>query len=556
VGKTVESKRFDATGHPVEDTMNVGGQFWPAEKNGISRKRFLQLAAIAGSGLALGACGGDQQETAKAGPTGPPKRGGTLRIGLSTDVSEFEPHISTGAASNLIRIMVYSPLLTYDKRGELTGNLAEDFGWADDRTYEVKLREAVQFHNGDELTPEDVVYSFQRIKDPKTAADLSERLADVEKVEAGDGNVVRFRLKQPNAVLPYLLADPSSAIVSKKWIEGGAKPKTEVMGTGPFKFVERMPGVSVKLERNDNYFVPKLPYLDGIDIQPLAEDNARVNALRSGSVDFIDYVPYTAMDIIERTSDLVLKSDKVLGFGWMGFVVDKKPVDDQKVRQAFSYGMDREKMVQTAFSGHGVPISGGIIPEGWVGHSPDLEGTYEPDYDRAKKLLREAGLPSPSVDILSTSAYSVIARPAEAAQAELKNAGINGNLVMQEWLTFLDTVEAGTYPVHVWGSTPDFNDPDFLSDYIGSDGWFAQYIKFKDEKIDELLLEGRRTVGAREKRDEIYHDVQERMLDLAPWTLLIRREQGEAMKSYVGGYTHIPAGAWSMITLRETWLDK
>lgn len=524
--------------------------------NGMSRRRFLKLAAAAGSGLVLGACGDQQQQGSENEPeAGPPRRGGTLRVGLSSDVSAFEPHVSTGAASNMIRIMVYSTLLTYDKQGELTGDLAEDFGWADDRTFEFKLRKGVQFHNGDELTAEDVLFTFQRIRDPKTAADLADRLSNVE-VEAGEGNVIRLRLEQPNAVLPYLLADPSSAIVSKKWIESDVDPKTEAMGTGPFKFIERVPGVSIKLERHNNYFISELPYLDGINIQPSPEDNTRVNNLRAGSVDFIDYVPYTTMDMIESSSNLVLKSDTVLGFGWLGFVVNQRPVDDLKIRQAFAYGMDREKMVQTAFGGHGQAITGGYVPEGWVGYSPDLEGAYEPDYDRSKKLLQEAGLSKLQIDILSTSTYSVIARPAEAAQAELKQANINGKLVMQEWPTFLDSVEAGTHSVHVWGSTPDFNDPDFLSDYIGSDGWFAKYINFKDEKIDQLLLEGRRTVGSPEKRGEIYHDVQERMLELLPWALLIRREQGEAMHSKVKGYTHLAAGGWSMITLRETWLDE
>lgn len=483
------------------------------------------------------------------------KKGGTLRYGLSTDPSNFEPQISTGAASGDVKLMCYSTLLTYDHSGQLIGDLAESFGWADSKTFEVKLRQGVTFHNGDTLTPDDVVFSFQRIMDPKTAATNASRLADVATIEIGDNNVVRFRLKQTNATLPYVLADNSSMVVSKKWINSGVDPKTTMMGTGPFKFVERQPGVSITLKRNENYFISGLPYLDGITFQPMADDNARVTALRTGAVDFIDYVPYTQMDVIQKSSDLVFSGDRVLGFGWLGFVVDKKPVDDVRVRQAFAYGMDRQKMVDTAFNGHGEPITGSVIPKGWVGYSPDLEGTYKPDYAKSKQLLADAGVPNLAIDILSTSTYSVIARPAIAAQAELKNAGINGNLVMQEWLTFRQTVQAGTYAVHVWGTAPAFNDPDFLSDYIGSSGFFAKQIHFKDDQIDKWLVQGRQLTDPNQ-RGEIYHSIEKRVLEVLPWTYLIRREQGEAMQKYVKGYTHLAAGSWSQITLRETWLDK
>ncbi|MFN8633637.1 MAG: ABC transporter substrate-binding protein [Chloroflexota bacterium] len=490
-----------------------------------------------------------------ASADGTPKKGGTLRYGLSTDPSNFEPHVSTGAASGAVKLMVYSTLLTYSPAGELIGDLAESFGWADNTTFEVKLRKGVLFHDGSELTQDDVVFTFNRILDKATAATNAPRLADVGSVEKGDNNAVRFKLKQANATLPLVLADNSSTIVSKKWIESGVDPKAKMMGTGPFVFVERQPGVAVTLKKNDKYFLPNLPYLDGITFQPMADDNARVTALRSGSVDFIDYVPFTQMDVIRKSSDLVFKSDRTLGFNWLAFVHDTPPVNDIKVRQAFAYGMDREKMAEVAFSGNGSAITGGVIPEGWVGYTKDLEGMFKPDFDKAKSLLKQAGQENLKIDILSTSTYSVISRPAEAAQAQLQQAGIQGQLQMQEWLTFRQTVTAGTYPVHVWGSAPSFNDPDFLSEYVTSGGFFAKQIHFKDDTLDKLMLDGRQTVD-QAKRNQIYQDAQKRIAEVLPWLYLIRREQGEAMQKYVKGFTHLATGAWTQITLRETWLDK
>lgn len=528
----------------------------------LSRRRLLQAGATTAlaSGLIVPASAAASRSPVISFPQArlqdaEPRRGGVLRYGLSTDPSNFEPHISTGAASSAIKVMVYAQLLTYDDDGQLIGNLAEEFGWVDDTTYEVKIRDGVTWHDGSDVTVDDVIFTFNRIKDPETAATLAPRLADVETIEAGDGNVVRFLLSQPNVTLPYVLADHSSMIVSQAWIESGVDPKTTMMGCGPFRATDWQPGIVVRLERNENYFIEGQPYLDGIDYQPMPDDNARVTALRSGAVDFIDYVPYTQMTILMEDPNFVFASDSTLGFGWLAFVHDMAPVDNLAVREAFAYGMDREKMVQTAFSGHGAPITGGVIPEGWVGYAPDLEGTFTPDYDRSKSLLQEAGLDPLNIDILSTSTYSVIARPAEAAQAELQQANINGTLQMQEWLTFRQTVADATYPVHVWGSSPAFNDPDFLSEYVSSNGFFAKQIHFSDDRFDPLLDEGRQTLDEG-LRNEIYQEVQALIAEVLPWTYLIRRTQGEAHAAYVQGYAHIAAGGWTQINLRQVWLDQ
>ncbi len=481
-----------------------------------------------------------------------PKTGGTLRYGLSTDPSNFEPHVSTGGASGNMKLMVYSTLLTYDADSQLIGELAEEFGWVDDTTFQLKIRDDVTFHDGSDLTVDDVVFSLQRIQDPNTAATNGPYFGFVSEIAAGDGNTVNLTFDVPFAAFPYILADSNSLIVSKAWIESGVDPKTSMMGTGPFSFVERLPGISITLEKNPDYYISGLPYLDSIVYRPMADDTSRVTALRGGSVDFIDYVPYTQMDILMQDPQFTFASDSVTGFGWLGFVHDWDPVSDVNIRKAFALGMDRETLVQTAFAGHGSPITGGLIPEGMLGHSPDLQGTYNPDYEQAQSLLSDAGLNPLEIDMLTTSTYTVISRPAEAAQAELQNANINANLQLQEWLTFRQSVADASFPTHVWGTAIGYRDPDFLWEMLHSQGVYAPWFHFADEQLDALLDEGR--VSTDESlRAEIYHDVEARTLEILPWTYLIRRTQGEGMAAYVKGYTHLLT--WNQIFLRETWLD-
>src|SRR5690606_23854321 len=134
----------------------------------------------------------------------------------------------------------------------------------DDKTFEVRIRRGVVFHDGSPLTADDVVFTFKRIMDKKTAASDAPKYADVADVHAVGKDRVVFQLKVPNVVLPYALASGNSLIVSRKWIEGGADPLTQAMGTGPFRLVERVPGVSTTLKRFDDDFQPDIPYLAGI----------------------------------------------------------------------------------------------------------------------------------------------------------------------------------------------------------------------------------------------------------------------------------------------------
>lgn len=523
-----------------------------------TRRDVLKLGAVTAAGLLAG-CGdptalGEEAERISGGG-GAPTRGGVLRYGLSTDPSNFLPHVSTGAASGAVKQLAYNTLLRYDDDGEIVGDLATEFGYADPLTFELTLAGDVTFHNGQPLTADDVVFSIRQILDPETAATDASLYEGVEEVEAVAPDKVLLRLREPNVVLPYALASPNSNIVSRAWTEGGNDAQTEMMGTGPFRLVERVPGVSITLERFEGYFVPDLARLNAVQFLPMPDDYARVAALRSATVDAIDYVPATHIDVVRNADGITFNSDRTFGFGFIGFVNDRDPVADLKVRQAFAHALDRESMVDTAFLGHGEPMTGGLLPKEVLGHDPELAGRYAHDPERARRLLREAGLSRLDVELLTTSTYSVIFRPAEAALPSLREVGVEARLNRQEWLTFRESVKAKTFPVHVWGTAITYGDPDCLREFVGSSGTFAQQMNFSDARIDELLALGRRTADPG-RRAEIYRDVEARVLDLLPWTYTIRREQGEAMRDYVHGYVHPPKGTWTHVSLRGAWLAK
>ncbi|WP_240929539.1 ABC transporter substrate-binding protein [Streptomyces coryli] len=484
-----------------------------------------------------------------------PSRGGVLHFGLSTDPANLDPHVTTGAASDFLRQLTYNGLLQYDGDGEITGDLAADYGWSSRTTYKVKLRPGVRFHDGSRLTTQDVVFSFRRMMDKKTAATTGPLLDQVDAVEAEDATTVVFRMKQPDTTLPFVLAGPTANIVSQRWIESGVDPKTRVMGTGPFKFIERIPGVSTTLERFGDYFDPELPYLNGIVFQPMSDDYARVTALRTATVDMIDYVPATHVDVITKNPRLRFASDKTFGFGFVGFVTSKPPFDDVRVRKAIALSINRPSVLETALLGHGRPIDGALMSDAFAGYPAKLDNTLGYDPEQARFLLKKAGREGMTMPVVTTSTYSVISRPAQAMLPGIRAAGVDVRLTQQEWLTFRASVTAKSFPVHSWGTAPKFGDPSSLGDFLSSTGTFAVNTDFKDERIDRLLGEGRRA-RSRELRDEIYRDVEQRALELLPMTWTVRRQQGEAHYDYVKGYRHPPKGSWTGTTLRRIWMEK
>ena len=523
----------------------------------LDRRTFLLGAAALGS-LGLTGCATSQTlpaslEQVTPVPGGGPSRGGVLHFGLSTDPANFDPHVSTGTASDYLRQLSYNGLLQFDGRGEIVGDLAEQFGWKSPTTYAITLRDGVTFHDGSRLTPEDVVFSFERMLAKETTATSASVLTQLASVRATGSNSVAFKLKSPDVAFPFALALPTTNIVSKRWITSGVSPKTHVMGTGPFTFVERIPGVSTTYRRFDHYFEPELPYLNGIVFQPMGDDYARVTALRTATVDMIDYVPATHVDVISRNPRLQYASDKTFGFGFVGFDTKQKPFDDVRVRRAVALSLDRRSILDTAFLSHGLPMDGAMMPHEFATYASQLEGATAYDPDQAKFLLKQAGQEGLVLPMVTTSSYSVISRPAQALLPGLRAAGMDPRLTQQEWLTFRSSVAEKSFPIHVWGTAPKFGDPASIGDFIGSTGTFTKNLSFSDDRIDGLLARARGE-SDEQSRMELYLEAEKRALELVPMTYTVRRQQGEAHYTYVKGYEHPPKGAWTGVALRRTWI--
>jgi ABC-type transport system substrate-binding protein len=517
-------------------------------------------------------------KAAEEAAPGEPKHGGTMVYGLVGDPPSLDPHVQKGAADATVKNMVYNRLVTWDREMNVIPMLAESWEVIDDTTVEFKLREGVKFHDGSEMTAEDVKFSYERIQDPEVGSGAAGPFKGIE-VEVIDDYTVRLNLPGPDAAIFQVLARTDAFIVSKDWIEGGADPNLEMMGTGPFKYVGREPDVSFEVERFDDYYDQPLPYLDGIKFIPYKDETAKATAIRTGEVDFIDYVPWRHMDQIEEEAaagDLKFDSGVQALFMTLYMNPSEPPFDDKRVRQAISWAVDREAVGATIFFGRGEPLTGSFIPKSFLGYDPSLDGSYGFDQEKAKALLAEVGWKDEDgdgvleahgvagvedgtpfkVNFLATNQYAMHFRLAELAQAQMKEIGIDGTVELVDWPTRTQRrLDVVPWEIQADGLGQNMTDPAFLDLYYHSEkGQWPPRLHFADPEADDLLNRARATYDE-EERAKLYNELDKRMIDQVFFVYVWRREQGEAMQPYVNDFSHTYS-VMSYLTIPEVWMDK
>lgn len=486
-----------------------------------------------------------------------PSYGGQLSVGLQRAPTTFDPHIFDGGPHSAVQGSVYNSLLRYTPSGDLVPDLAQEMVMENDTTIVFKLREDVRFHDGTPLTSDDVLFSFERILNPDTGATQGGMMRSaIAELSAPDPYTFVISLQRPIASLIEVLARPDVAVVSRAYVEAGNDLRTTMMGTGPFKLASYEPDFEYRFVRNDDYFKSGLPYLDSLRYVPVVDDGARVNALYSGELDAIQYVPTEHMALIESHPGLNYWSGDAI---FMGLFINtnRAPLDDVRVRKAIALALDRQAVIDSAFDGRGTVIAGGLIPAGTWAYNEDLAATHERNLDEAKGLLAAAGYTGGlDINLLSAS-LAIHSRPAEVAQAHLREIGINVRIEVVETAVMLDRRNRGDYDVLVFGSSLTMNDPDFYTNYFqtGAPVSYAGPTGFSDETVDRLLGAARQTFDQAERK-ELYHQLETRLLELVPIVFLNWREQGYAAATTVQGFEFIPGamGLLSEIAYEGVWL--
>jgi peptide/nickel transport system substrate-binding protein len=346
------------------------------------------------------------------------------------------------------------------------------------------------------------------------------------------------------------LTKPATAIINKDAVDKYGDLTKNADGTGPFKFKEYVPNTRVVLERNPEYFEAGKPYVDGIEMTIASDDTARTAAVKTGTVDFIEYAPLKDIPSLKADTSLSLAGDQNTNIRFVGLNVTRKPYNDLKVRQAIALAVDREAVLGPAVFGFGTPTLEIFPPGYWAGLGTKPAPA---DVAKAKQMLADAGYPNGfSTTILSWSQYSFLSNAAVVFQEQLKQIGISADINLEENAAFIKDYLDNNFDVTVSG-TSAYVDPNDI--YLANFGTNqpSNAVRYSNPKADELIAAGVATTD-QTKRKQVYQQLQQLLLDEAPWINLYIAQQFEAMKTYVKGYTHIPTG--TNYTLKDVWLEK
>jgi peptide/nickel transport system substrate-binding protein len=341
---------------------------------------------------------------------GPASFAQELVMALSTPITSLDPHFHTLTPNNNVADHLFDRLVTKDAKEQLRPGLAESWKTVNDLTWEFKLRKGVKWHDGTELTAEDVVATFKRIPlVPNSPASFAVYTRPVKSIEAIDKYTLRIVTERTHPLLP---AD----LVAVRIIPAKLAPtvKTEdfnsgkaVIGSGPFKFKEYVAGDRLVLERNDAYWGPK-PYWKTVRMKMIPNAPARVAALLAGDVQMIEGVPTADIARLEKdprvtvtsmvTNRLIylhMDSDRDKSpfvFDKSGKPLDRNPFKDPRVRKAISLALDRDAIDSRVMEGQAQP-AGQLMPDFFPGTSKNLPPQKQ-NLDAARKLLAEAGYPN------------------------------------------------------------------------------------------------------------------------------------------------------------------
>ena len=528
--------------------------------NNVKKWLSLSLACAMLMG-ALAGCGGggSAKQTPAPGASAPvatepaAPAAQVLKYGIDTWPAGFDPHTISAVAAVRVFGQVYETLIDLNADMTFKPVLAESWETPDDVTYVFHLRQGVKFHNGREMTADDVVYTFDRILGKTEAGDIgalgskASYYGGVASVEAVDPYTVKFTLAEPNAAFLGNLTSNYGAIVDKDVIAEKGDLMRADGGTGPFQLGEWLPDNYVTITKFSDYWEADRVKLDGITYFLIGDEAARLAALRTGEIDFAS-LSATNVTAAEKEANLKVISYQTNDYIAVGCNLSTPALQDKNVRQAMSYAMDRAAIINVVYGGQALPCS--MVPPAMGHWSLDVSDMdlYQTNVEKARELMEAAG-------------YSDNNRLTLRVAAGLMDSIRQAAVVLQQQLAeiYIDleitNLESGEY-VDIWGkmSTPEAGfDLMIVNDGAGTDpnrslsfffgtGAGANVFGFSNERVDELCALGIATTDETQ-REEYYNEAQLICIDDCTKICIASSMKYFVTASYVEGFAPSAADA-------------
>lgn len=534
------------------------------------------IPALLTAVMLLSGCSGSQP-TAKPAQTEPPTQTETaapaasgskvLVFGRGGDSVNLDPITTSDGESAFANRNMFETLVNYEETStKVVPGLAESWDISPDGlTYTFKLRQGVKFHDGTDFNADAVVFNLNRWMDKSNPLHIPDAFTFyfdmfggykgdeghlIDSVTAPDATTVVFKLRKPSA--PFLqnlgmhcFGIASPAALEKYKDKFGENP----VGTGPFKFVEWKRNDSITMVKNEQYWKQGYPKLDKVILKVIPENTARLTALTAGEIDMMAGVNPEDVQTVKENPELQLFLRPGMNLGFLGFNVQKKPFDNQKVREALSYAVNKAAIIEAFFGGLAVPAKNPLPPTIW-GHNDEVKA-HEFNLDKARQLLAEAGYPNGFKAKLWSMPVFRDYMPdsqkiAEVIQQDFKKIGVDIEIVTYEWATYLAKTSQGEQEMFLLGWIGDNGDPDnFLYSMLDKNNIGGNNRnQYGNEGVHKLLVQAQ-TERSQEKRAELYKKAQVIIAQDVPMVPLVHSQSAIAAKAQIVDYVPHPTGAES-----------
>lgn len=483
----------------------------------------LMLGLAACSGGNTSADTGSASDTESASSAGQEAAGSgsasgrtDLNLRISDAFSTVDPHNLSLNSDIMLSRQVYEPLYWINDEGEEIPMLATEYSVSEDGlTWTFQLREGVTFQNGDPLTAQDVVYSYERCFDN---AYMQEKVEAIDSVTAPDDSTVEMHLKYQFSPLMEKIA--AIGIVSQSFAEANMDDQGllgfNACGTGAYSVKEAIPDVSITLEAYSGYWGGEAP-IKTLNFEQITDETTAVTAFEAGEIDVMS-IPSANWTQISESGQYNTDSRPSNHVVYLIFNTEAAPFDNRELRQAIAYAINREDIIAVAADGLADPATS-LATSYMLGYTED-HMTYEYDPEKAKELLAEAGYPD-GLDIgsMKTMSGSYFEKVMQVVQSQLAEIGITSTIEGMDGNSLVEDCITGNFTLADMGQNLSL-DYDFLKTYFNE-----EYInglnmaRVSDSQIQELFEQGASTTD-KEERLAIYQEIEDLTQELCAYVPL------------------------------------
>lgn len=464
----------------------------------------------------------------------------TLDVAIDSSPAGLDPHLITAFNSVVIvQSTIYEGLTRIDKDLAVAPGLASSWTVSEDgRSYVFTLPEGVTFHDGSSLDAEDVAASIRRVQSEEMASPLASRVTPITGMNVVDAQTIELTLDEPFAAILSSLS--GIAIVPTELETDKDALQQRPVGTGPFRFDEWQPNSHIQLLKFDRYRVQGQPALDAVKIHFVPESATRQVGITSGEYDLLPGLdPATALQLQAQPS-VSLQTTRDVAYTLLGMNTSREPLDDPTVRQAINTLLDRQEIIDGALFGAGVP-AGPLSPAlaTWALDTEQFE-CYQRDVDKAKALLKSAGVATPIKLSLLVLPRQDARDIAQVIQQQLAAGGFDIELLNKEIGEFVQDWRNSDFDLFVSanGGSPD---PDEYFYRTFRSGGSTNVFQYEDAQIDTWLDEGRQRVDPAQRKT-VYDQVQAKLACEGPVAHIAYSDMTTAVSNKVSGFEILATG--------------